>query len=283
MERAVEARRREDDLVRPLDGVFGEFLQCLVGRAVVDDQHAGVGDETRDRNEVVPGKLGLAAEQFIDLREAGDRHDMQEQRVAVGLRTGGDLGADGAGRACLGVDDRRLPDDRLQHGGKRASDHIGGAARRKRIDECDGAGGIGGGVLRMAGRGHNTRCGDQCRRGGGRRAADEAASVHRFLPDFRFGSAPFVIGMEAVLHRQTPLVAPGWILCAGIAAPRRTPRRTQGISKPKGLPRMRFASWLRAWDGGLRVLLIRLYAQLTPAAPRPSVPARGQRPQWPRN
>jgi hypothetical protein len=82
---------------------------------------------------------------------------------------GCDLGADRAGSARLGVDHRRLLDDRLQHGGERAPDHVGSAARRKRIDEGDGVGRI---ILLGSAQGRNER--GRC----GGRAEHETAAVH---------------------------------------------------------------------------------------------------------
>ena len=60
-----------------------------------------------------------------------------QQRVAVGLGVGGELRADRAGRAGLGLDHHRLLDDRLEHRRERTADHVGGAAGRERIDEGD--------------------------------------------------------------------------------------------------------------------------------------------------
>ena len=96
------------------------------------------------------------SEQPIDLGEAGDRDDVDQQRVAVRLGAGGDLRADLAGGAGLGLDHARLLDDRLEHGRERAADHIGGAAGRERIDEGDRARGIV--ILRMR-RAGRERCG----------------------------------------------------------------------------------------------------------------------------
>ena len=181
VQRAVEAGRAEDDLVRPLLGVVDQILQRLVRRLVVDHEHHRAFGEARDRDEIGAGELRLAAEQLVHLGKAGDRNDVDEQRVAVGLGAGGKLRADRAGGAGLGLDHHRLLDDRLEHRGERPADHVGGAARRKRIDQRDRAGRIG--VLRLRGAGAE-------RRGGRGRADHELASVHDRPP----GIVAFFVG-----------------------------------------------------------------------------------------
>jgi hypothetical protein len=59
---------------------------------------------------------------------------------------GCDLGADLSGGAGLGIDHHRLLHHRLEHRGERTHDDVDRAARWKRIDDGDGATGIG--VLR---------------------------------------------------------------------------------------------------------------------------------------
>ena len=71
------------------------------------------------------------AEQLVDLGEAGDRDDVNQQRVAVGLGGGGELGAHLAGGAGLGLDHDRLLEERLQHRRERPGDDVGGAAGRE--------------------------------------------------------------------------------------------------------------------------------------------------------
>ena len=83
-------------------------------------------------------ELRLPAEQLVHLGEAGDRYDMREQRVAVGLGAGGELRADRAGRAGLGLDHDRLLEDGLKRGVERPRYDVAGAARRKRIDDVIG-------------------------------------------------------------------------------------------------------------------------------------------------
>ena len=177
-------------LVRPLLGVVDQLLERLVGLLVVDDQHHRAFGEARDRDEVGARELGRAAEQLVDLGETRDRDDVHEQRVAVGLGGGGELGADLAGGAGLGLDHHRLLEERLEHGGERPADHVGGAARRKRIDERDRARGIG--LLRQRRR----RCE---RRGGCGRADDESASVHAYPP---YGEVGIHCAIRPARHRS---------------------------------------------------------------------------------
>ena len=73
VQRAVQAGRTEDQAVRPLLGVVDELLQGLVRLLVVDDEHHRIGDEARDRDEVVARELHRPAEQLVDLGEARDR------------------------------------------------------------------------------------------------------------------------------------------------------------------------------------------------------------------
>ena len=147
MQRAVESRGREDQLLGPFRGVLGEFLQGLVGLLVVDQEHAGIGDETRDRNEVGAGEFRLPPEQLVDLGEARDRDDVEQQRVAVGLGGGGELRSDRAGGARLGLDHHRLLEDRLEHRRVGTAHHVGRAAGREGIDQGDGVRRVG--VLRV--------------------------------------------------------------------------------------------------------------------------------------
>jgi hypothetical protein len=172
MERAVEARGAEDQLVRPLLGVGNELLERLVRLRVVDDQNHRVGDEARDRNEIIARELDRPAKQLVDLGEAGDRHDMHEQRIAVGLGVGRELAADLARGAGLGLDDERLLQNRLEHRGERARDDVDRAAGRKRIDEGDRPGR----VSLLGERRLDGECG-----GGRRRADDEVSSIHLVL------------------------------------------------------------------------------------------------------
>ena len=116
-------------------GVVDQFLQRLVGLLVVDHEHHRPSLKRAIGMKSARVNLGCAAEQLVDLGEARDRGDVREQRVAVGLGVGGELRADRAGGAGLGLDHDRLLEDRLEHGGKRPADHVDGAAGRERIDD----------------------------------------------------------------------------------------------------------------------------------------------------
>jgi hypothetical protein len=167
---AIKARRAEDDFVRPFLGVVDQVLEGLIGLLIIDDQHARIGHEARERDEVGIGEFRLPAEQPVDFGEAGNRGQMREQRIAVRLSIGSELRANLAGRAGLGFDHHRLLHHRLDHGGERTHDDVDRAARRKRVDDGDGAGRIG--VLRER-RLEGGRCGSG--------AEDEAASIHAVL------------------------------------------------------------------------------------------------------
>ncbi len=175
VERAVESRRAEDDFVGPPLGVFDQFLEGFVGLLIIDNQHAGIGHETRDGNKVGARELRRTTEQLIDFGETGDRGDVEQQRVAVRLGIGDELCADGPCGAGFGFDHHRLLHHRLHHRGERAADHIRGATRRERIDQYDRA--------RRIGRILREGCLQGGRCGGG--AEDEAASIHAVLPGSR--------------------------------------------------------------------------------------------------
>jgi hypothetical protein len=128
-QRAVKSRRAEDDFVGALLGVLDELFQGLVRLLIVADEHAGIGDETGQRDEIRVGELRLPAEQPVDLGKAGDRGQMGQQRVAVGLGVGGNLRAHLSGRARLGVDHDRLLHHGLEIAGERAHDDVDRASR----------------------------------------------------------------------------------------------------------------------------------------------------------
>jgi hypothetical protein len=79
----------------------------------------------------------LAIEQLVDLSEAGDRHNMDEQRVSVWLRRCSNLPANLSGCACFGLDHAGLLEDRLQDSGERTRDDVGSATRREWIDKSN--------------------------------------------------------------------------------------------------------------------------------------------------
>ena len=90
--------------------------------------------------------FGVAAEQLVDRREAGNRHDVGEQRVAVGLGGRDKMRADRACRAGFVFEHDRLLEDGLERGVERARNGVADAAGRKRVDDGDGVRRIG--VLR---------------------------------------------------------------------------------------------------------------------------------------
>ena len=101
---------------------------------------------------------------------------MSKQGVAVRLCARGDLCADLAGGASLGLDDDRLLEQRLEHRRKRTCDYIDRAAGRKRVDDGN----------RMRRIGILCRCRPHAESRGSRGAAgDEMTSVHVILPGKR--------------------------------------------------------------------------------------------------
>ncbi|MDT4885356.1 hypothetical protein FQZ97_1215810 [compost metagenome] len=62
-------------------------------------------------------------------------HRAHQQRVAVGLGLGHEVGADGRTRAGLALDHHRLTQALRQLVGQRTGQHIGGATSRKRHDQ----------------------------------------------------------------------------------------------------------------------------------------------------
>ena len=79
--------------------------------------------------------FGCRPKKLVHFGKAGDRDNVHKERVAVRFRVGGDLSADGARRAGLGIDDRRHLDDGLQDRGERPGNHVGSATWREWIDE----------------------------------------------------------------------------------------------------------------------------------------------------
>ena len=173
VERAVKSRRAEHDFVWAFLGVLHEIFEFLIGLLIIDDQHAWIGDESRDRDEVGACELWCAPEQFVDFGETGDRSDVQKQRIAVWLRIGDELRADRARGAGFGFDHHRFLHHRLHDRGERPPDHVRRATRRERVDHDD--------RVRRVGRVLRERCFERDGRGGG--AEDEAASIHCCPPE----------------------------------------------------------------------------------------------------
>src|SRR5205823_4488806 len=104
-------------------------------------------------------------------REAGNRHEMSEKSVAVGLGCRDELRTDRACRPGPVFENDWLFEDCLQRGVERPGYRIADAAGRKRIDDSDGTRRIG--VLGAGASWPQSAC--RCRR-----ADEEAASVHAF-------------------------------------------------------------------------------------------------------
>jgi len=103
-------------------------------------EHRHVGDE-RNRRECLAGiERHRPVEKFIDALEAGRGH---QQRVAVRLRLGDDVGADIAARARTILDDDRLAERLRELLAHRAGEHVDQPARRERRDHADRPVGVG--------------------------------------------------------------------------------------------------------------------------------------------
>src|SRR5262249_44362359 len=137
MGRAVKPARTEDERVRMRLGSGDELAQRLVGLLVVDEKQDRLRNQACERNEVGAGDLGRTAKQLVDLGVTGDPGVVRQQRIAVGLGGGDELGADLPRGAGLGLDHDRLLEDRLHGRGQRPRHDIVGAAGRKRVDDGD--------------------------------------------------------------------------------------------------------------------------------------------------
>ena len=69
VQRTVQARRAVQQAVGLGFGGIHEFFERLVGHLIVDEQHHRVGDQPRDRNEVVVGELDGPSVDAVDLGE----------------------------------------------------------------------------------------------------------------------------------------------------------------------------------------------------------------------
>ncbi len=175
MQRAVKARRREDDLVGTFLGVVDQVLQRLLGLLVVDDQHAS-GSATSRAIGMKSARVnfGWRSNSLSTCSKPEIETMCDQDRVAVRLGDGGRLARRPGRRRrlwyrrCTGC--LMIGSSSRRH---RAADHVGSAAGRKRVDEGDGARRIG--FLRKS----RARCESSS---GGSAAHDEVASIHEILP-----------------------------------------------------------------------------------------------------
>ena len=104
------------------------------------DEHIGPGADHRDRREIAHRIVRqLAVHARIDRHRAGDA---EEQRIAVGRRFGGDLGADDGAGAGPVVDDNLLPEHGRHFRREHARDDVAATAGSEGHDEFDGLGRI---------------------------------------------------------------------------------------------------------------------------------------------
>ena len=136
--RAVETRRTVDQLVRIGFASATRSFSALYGRSLLTIITIGSATMRASGMKSALVNFGCAAEQFIDCREAGNRHDVGEQRVAVGLGGGDILRADCASRSGLVFEHDWLLENGLKRGVQRTGYGIADAARRKRTDHRNG-------------------------------------------------------------------------------------------------------------------------------------------------
>ena len=128
---AAVARRRVIDLAGPLLHIGHEFLERLHRQRRIDDQHAGLASDERNRREVVDRIVGeLRVERGAD----GVGLRREQQRVAVRRGAGDDLGADRGAGAGLVLDDELLPEAFAELLRDHAHRPVDRATRRKRHD-----------------------------------------------------------------------------------------------------------------------------------------------------
>ena len=89
-------------------------------------QHKRLGADDGDCGDVA---LHVKGQVFVQRRCVGDAHALQQQRVAVGYRLGGDVGGDHAAAARTVVNDGLLAPDVGQFLRQQPRDDVGAAAR----------------------------------------------------------------------------------------------------------------------------------------------------------
>src|SRR4029077_6164076 len=97
--RAIEPARTEHERVRMRLGSRDELAQRLVRLLVVDEEQDRVRNQAREWNEVGAGNLGWTAKQLVDLGVTGDPGVVRQQRIAIRLGGGDELGTDLSGGA----------------------------------------------------------------------------------------------------------------------------------------------------------------------------------------
>ena len=86
MQRAVQARRAENQLVGIGLGIVDQFLDALVWLLIVDQQNHRAGRQPRDRNEVGAREFRRGRSNSLSTSAKPEIDDnVDEQRVAVRL------------------------------------------------------------------------------------------------------------------------------------------------------------------------------------------------------
>jgi hypothetical protein len=101
-------------------------------------EHEGLGADDGHRADVAPHVEGQF---FVECRRIGNAHALQQQRVAVGRRLGGDVGGDHAAAARAVIDDHLLAPDPGKPLGEKPRDDVGAAAGGRSCDKRTGRSG----------------------------------------------------------------------------------------------------------------------------------------------
>jgi len=154
-----KARRWIVDLAWIALGIGDEFRHRLHWQLRVDHQHDGTAGDHRHRGKALDR---VVVEIFVDRGPDGERPWCgEEQRVAVGLRACGRLGADrSASPARPILDHDRLPERRSNAVRDQPGRDID-PARRERHDDLDRPVRIGLGGRRTGGKRAKARCGQR--------------------------------------------------------------------------------------------------------------------------
>ena len=186
-----------------------EILEVARNVLRVDDQHLWHVGHQRQRHEVF---FNVVIKFGVHRRRNRMVHRAHEQRVAVGLRSGRNAGAQRAARAAPVVDDELLAGQPGKLRRQRAGKGVGAAAGRKRHDDGDRLGRPGRlGVACPGQRGH-AGC------GGAQDAAARAAVLevkcHASL-SFISGSGQYWVSRQ--IYKSWISVDTGTFPCASIA------------------------------------------------------------------
>ncbi len=132
---AADAGGRVVEHARLFLGEREQFLERMHRHGRIDGQHIGAGGDDAHRDEILHRIERLLVEPGIDrVRDGND-----QERVAVGRRLGGEVGADDTAGAAAVIDEDLLAQSLAELIGDDAADHVVAAAGRERDDHADRA------------------------------------------------------------------------------------------------------------------------------------------------